>query len=268
MDFEDRLVQRLNDFDRTGWCRYLPWEGAFLWTMLCEATECRVDGDLDALVDRYRHVDPTPFSLGLFKGLDAVVDHRRRWRDKRGLARLFARTGSDYPQTAREVAEIGVSLGVYRCESDGDVVRWRVPAALPLPTEILEMTPRQRRAEDDRRQHLMWALPAHDIVDALHDAGCPDAVETTLGDLATLIGEDDETVRHALAHLADTRYNGRMGRALVRTYAVTWDGRRRVDPERLETDELCLVVPHWRGLAATYGVTWELLHPGETWGRE
>lgn len=267
MDPDGRLATQLHDFDRSGWCRFLPWEGSFLWTVLCEATELDLDGDLDALVDWYRGVAPGAFEMGLFQGLDAIVDYGRGWLDQRRLESTFARTGHRYPRTAREVAQVGLALGVYRREGAPGAHRWRAPPILPLPTETLAMTVRQRRDEDHRRQHLLWSTPAHEIVDALHDMGCPESVEASISDVADLIGVEVATARHALAHLVTDGRLRSKSRGLVRICLPGPKRRKRAaDPELLDADQRFVLTPRWRALTAVYGVTWELLHPGESWG--
>lgn len=260
---EEQWALRM-DWDQTGWCRFLPWEGALLWRMFCEATECEVDGDLDELVDWYSPLDPVAFGPDFFGGLDARVEHRRSWSDRRSLNRLFGKAGFVYPQTARQIAEVGRLLGLFMKKEEPR--RWRAPAALPLPTEVLPMTPRQRQQEDEQRQHLLWSGPAAVIVEVLRDVGCPERVHTSVDELADLICEPSETVRQSLAFLNDTRFGGHLGRPLMKLQtAVAAGGNRSADPERLEGREEFQLVPNWQGLAATYGAVWEATHPGEEW---
>lgn len=265
MSYEDELLARRMDWDQTGWCRFLPWEGALLWRMLCEATEAEVEGDLDTLVEWYERIDPVAFGPDFFAGLDTPIEHRRHWSDRRRLTRLFDKAGLVYPETARQTAEVGACLGLYLHTAIADQTRWRVPVALPLPTEVLPMNPRQRQVEDDRRQHLLWSEPASVIVEMLRDVGCPEAVTTTVDELAELIGEEPETIRHSLAFLNDTRFSGHLGRPMMRFFGETPSGRHCVDPERLSGGDEFQLVPNWRGMAATYGLVWELLNPGEDW---
>ncbi|GAA4896438.1 hypothetical protein LX16_1359 [Stackebrandtia albiflava] len=264
MSYNEEHWTRLMDWDHTGWCRFLPWEGALLWRMFCEATANDVTGDLDTLVDWYSEVDPVAFGPEFFSGLDARIEHRRSWSDRRRLARLFDKATLVYPQTARQTAWAGRDLGLYRF--DPDPPRWRVPMALPLPTEVLPMTPRQRQVEDARRQHLLWSEPAAVIVEVLRDVGCPERVRTSVDELADLICEPPETVRHSLAFLNDTRFGGHLGRPMMRVMTSFPQGAdRTADPERLEGPEEFQLVPNWQALAATYGTVWELTHPGEDW---
>ena len=252
---EEQWALRM-DWDKTGWCRFLPWEGALLWRIFCEASERDVLGGLDDLVTWYAPMDPVALDTRFFSGLDTHIEHRRSWPDRRRLSRLFARAGLAYPQTARQTATVGAELGLYLRLPDPE--RWRVPNALPLPTEILPMTRRQRRFEDRQRQHLLWSESAAVIIEILRDVGCPERVHTSVDELANLTSEHPETVRQSLAFLSDTRFGGHLGRPMVRMVTSNGSSDRAADPERLEGPEEFALVPNWPGLAAAYGPVWGL----------
>ncbi len=257
MTYSEKQWALRMDWDQTGWCRFLPWEGALLWRIFCEASERDVAGNLQELVDWYAFVDPVATDERFFAGLDSPIEHRRSWSDRRRLARLFNRAGLAYPQTARQTAGIGVELGLYTRLTDPE--RWRVPNALPLPTEILPMTERQRRLEDGHRHHLLWSEPAAAIVEVLREVGCPEQVNTSVEELADLICEAPETVRQSLAFLNDTRFSGYLGRPMMRMMMLDAAGNHVVaDPERLEEAQELELIPNWPGLMAAYGSVWGL----------
>ncbi|CAM3105209.1 DUF6042 family protein [Stackebrandtia soli] len=259
MSYQDELLTRRTDWDRTRWCGFLPSEGFGLWDVLCEATENDVEGELDDVVAWVRdYGDPWSFGLRLLGDLDAPIDYNRFRSDQRRLVRLFGKAGHEYPTTARALAWLGVELGLYLREVDEGVVRWRVPRALPLPTEILPMSARQRQREDDFRLHQLWSLPASHIVDTLRDMGCPTDVATDVREISGWIGEHPDTVRNSLAFLTDTRFESHWGRPLLRVLTVSSGQWRPADPERLEAWEHCVLVPNWRGLYARYGLAWAL----------
>lgn len=176
------------------------------------------------------------------------------------IARLLADSGEEYPKTVGEVAELGVSLGLYRRENDGTTVRWRVPAALPLPTEVLPMTRRQRRAEDEYRWLMGGAEIARDLAEYLVDCGeAPESV-TSVRHLADSLHCEPDSVRHGLEYLCAPLAGG----AFMRVYLGNGSRRRRqISPERLDVDDPCVIVPQWRKLWKRFGLIWHLEGRGE-----
>jgi hypothetical protein len=255
MSFEDAQLTLLMDWDRTGWCRYLPFEGRMLWDVFCDATTSDIDGDLDTLVDWHLCMKYPPLGLQVCQVLDAPLHYNRYWSDQRRLERLFAKADLPYPRTTRQVAEVGVAMGLYLRIEQGRVTRWRAPPALPLPTEVLPMTHRQRCREDDHRWHAAGYYPASQIADLLHSDGQPAETVTSIAHLARCLDEDPETIRQGLAHLCDTRFDGFFSRPAMRVFAGA--GERNlvsVSPERLLADDPCVLVPHWRRLTRQYGL--------------
>lgn len=258
MSFEYLPPTLRSDWDRTGWSRFLPFEGEVLWHVFCDAAQWGVDGDIDALLDWQESMHPVLSYAAA--GRDRMPQPRRRRPTRREIARLLADSGEAYPTTLDEVAELGVSLGLYRRSHHGDVVRWRVPAALPLPTEVLPMTPRQRRAEDDYRWLLGGADIARDIAEYLVDRGEAAESVVSVSQLAQVLHCHSETVRHGLEYLCAALPGG----AYLRIYLGNGSRRRRaVAPQCLDVDDPCVLVPHWRRLWKQFGLIWHLEGRGE-----
>ncbi|HZE41448.1 MAG TPA: DUF6042 family protein [Stackebrandtia sp.] len=247
------------DWEQTGWCRFLPLEGEVLWGLLCDATEEERDGDLDELLEWQRALTFPMFGQGTTMRLDAAIGSPfHRW-DQHRLCRIFGKAGYRYPRTVRDIAELGVRLGLYRRSMRGRLTRWRVPRALPFPAEVLPMSERERRAEDEHRWYLAGSRPAARIAGLLLDEGEAARTVTSVGCLAARLGCEPETVRRGLAHLCDKRFERLWSRPAMRIYLAGDGGRcRRVDPERLDTIAVCVLVPHWRKLWRQHGLLWQL----------
>ncbi|MGH8882413.1 MAG: DUF6042 family protein, partial [Stackebrandtia sp.] len=259
MAFEFTQPTQRTDWDRSGWNRFLPFEGEVLWHVFCDATVWGVDGDIDVLLDWQESMHPmlSPDAPGCREPRPAP---RRRRPHRRAITRMLADSGEEYPRTLDEVAELGVSLGLYRRSLTEDTVRWRAPAALPLPTEVLPMTPRQRRAEDEYRWLLGGADTARGIAELLLDGGEASESVTSIAFLAQSLGCDPASVRRGLEFLCA----GPGGRAFMRVYMCDGPRRRRaVDPQRLRADDPCVVAPQWRRLWKRFGLMWHLEGRGE-----
>lgn len=259
MSFEYLQPTLRSDWDRTGWNRFLPFEGEVLWHVFCDATQWGIDGDVDVLLDWQESMHPV-LSPGVTSGREWLPEPHRRRPTRRAIARLLAGTGEEYPTTLLEVADLGVSLGLYRRGFHGEVVRWRVPAALPLPTEVLPMTARQRRAEDEYRWLLGGADIARDIAEYLVDGGEAAESVASVGQLSKELHCDPATVRHGLEYLCAPLPGG----AFMRIYQGDGPRRRRsISPERLAGDDPCVLVPQWRKLWKRFGLVWHLEGRGE-----
>lgn len=258
MSFEYLQPTLRSDWDRTGWNRYLPFEGEVLWHVFCDATQWGVDGDIDVLLDWQESMHPV-LGPGCASGRDWLPEPGRRRPSRKEIARLLAETGEEYPTTLDQVAEVGLSLGLYRRRAATDGVRWRVPAALPLPTEVLPMTARQRRAEDRYRWLLGGAEIARDIAEYLVDDGEAAETVTSVGELSAELHCEPDTIRHGLEYLCAPP----PGTGYLRVYLCQGRRRRAIDPERLRLDTPCVLVPHWRRLWKRFGMVWHLEGRGE-----
>ncbi|MGH8882628.1 MAG: DUF6042 family protein [Stackebrandtia sp.] len=255
---DDAELTLLMDWERSGWSRFLPFEGRVLWDVFCDATTFDIDGDLDTLVDWHLCTKYPPMGLDIARLLDAPL-HQRRFRiDQRRVERTFARAGYAYPRTARDIVDVGVQLGLFRYSRHGDVTRWRVPLALPLPTEVLPMTTRQRLREDARRWHAASAPPASRVAALLlRDGQAPETV-TSISQLARCLDADPESVRQGLVYLCGRGFERRWRRPAMRVFGGGEKGRlTTISPERLDGDDPCLLVPHWRTLRRQQGTLWQ-----------
>lgn len=258
MLYDDAQLTLLMDWDRSGWCRFLPFEGRVLWDVFCDATTFDIDGDVEALVDWHLRTKYPPMTLDVAGLLDAPLQYRRGWAAQRRLERLFAKAGHCYPRTARDIVDVGVALGLYQCYKRGSVIRWRAPAALPLPAEVLPMTPRQRAREDAHRWDVAAGYPAARIAELLLEDGASAETVTSISHLATCLEEDTESIRQGLIYLCAPAFERPWRRPTMRMLAGGPGGRLgRASPERLEDDAPCVLVPHWRRLWREHGLAWE-----------
>ncbi|MFG3513105.1 DUF6042 family protein [Streptomyces bobili] len=116
---------------------------------------------------------------------------------------MLTAAGFPVPRTVRDLSELYLTWGLAHREEAPDGTRWSMPAALPLPGDLLPMD-----AElTDRLDSIRWGLRTGPLVDGLiehlgDDLGEPQEVLTSLDRLATATGRDADDVRIALTESA------------------------------------------------------------------
>ena len=126
--------------------------------------------------------------------------------------------GFPVPTTVRDLSELYLTWGLARREETPDGTRWSMPAALPLPGDLLPLDPELTERLDD---HLV------------NDLGEPAETLTSLDRLAAATGQDVDDVRLALAELVKS------GDARVQR------GEEPADAERLEAHRRFRLVMDW-----------------------
>lgn len=256
MRYDEARLLSLADWNTSGWCRFLPVEGQLLWDVVCDATSHGLEGELDALVEWHLCLRHSTKDMDAADILDAPLSRQRRRGNQRRLESLFASNGHTFPRTAREMAQLGVELGLYLRYRRRQVTYWRAPAALPLPSEVLIMPDGQRDREDAYRWHMAGGHSASKIADLIVESCRGDNMVTSIGHLATCLAADPETVRQGLSHLGARDFDKPRQRPAVRVYVA---GRSNtlvsMTPERLHEDDPCVIVPFWRRLRREYGRT-------------
>ncbi|EGX55234.1 hypothetical protein SZN_33856, partial [Streptomyces zinciresistens K42] len=121
-----------------------------------------------------------------------------------------------------------------RREETPDGTRWSMPAALPLPGDLLPLDADLAQRLDGIR----WTLRTGPLVDELinhlvDDLGEPQEILTSLDRLAAATGQDVDDVRLALAELVKS------GDAQVQR------GEEPADAERLEAHRRFRLVMDW-----------------------
>jgi hypothetical protein len=210
-DDDDGGVAMATDWWDSGWERFLPRQAIILHMVVATATVREVDGPLDDLVGL---LGPNGFVLRT-GGFDAPLwwsfpDEKPAAEqlelDRRTQARFeatLAAAGRDLPRTVRDLASLMAELGVFDHTVVDGVHRWRSPETLPLVAERLPV-PDDFAADEDR---FRWAsiheAAAQAVIRYIHAVGRPDAIRTSLAELATAVELELDDVRFGLAVLVD-----------------------------------------------------------------
>lgn len=188
------------DFLLLGWARWLPPTALFAYMAALFLEANGVPGDLG------EQPGGGTFSriVASVGGLDgpawdeeAGAEGERR-RDR--VARLAAGAGMAAVETNRDVFELMRRLGLLERTGEAGGVRWRTVSPLPLPEERVEMSGKERQAEDLLRWQELHATGARRLLRLFEGRGAR-TMTTTLDRVALLIGSDADGAREALLSL-------------------------------------------------------------------
>lgn len=236
-----------NDWWVSGWDHVLPRQGFALTMLIGTASQSGFAGSLDDLLQEIFDGD-----WDMIGGdLDGVltfwwpdeewddeeapegreVCEARRWKE---FGAVLTAAGFPVPATVRDLSELYLTWGLASREETPEGTRWSMPAALPLPGDLLSLDPELARRLDGIR----WSMRTGPLVNTLvnhlaGDLGEPQEVLTSLERLAAATGQDADDVRLALAELVES------GDAQV------WRGQEPACADRLETHRRFRLVMDW-----------------------
>ncbi|MFK4150278.1 DUF6042 family protein [Streptomyces sp. NPDC004065] len=236
-----------NDWWAAGWDHVLPRQSFPLTMLIGTASQPGFTGSLDELLQELfeGHWDMIGGDLDgalTFSWPDEEWDYEEapegreaneahRW-EKFGA--MLTAAGYPVPKTVRDLSELYLTWGLARREETPDGTRWSMPAALPLPGDLLPLDADLAKRLDGIR----WTLRTGPLVDGLinhlvDDLGEPQEILTSLDRLAAATGQDVDDVRLALAELVKS------GDAQVQR------GEELADAERLEAHRRFRLVMDW-----------------------
>ncbi|WP_240509893.1 DUF6042 family protein [Streptomyces malaysiense] len=154
-----------------------------------------------------------------------------RWEQ---FSTMLTTAGFPVPTTVRDLSELYLTWGLARREETPDGTRWSMPAALPLPGDLLPLDPELT----ERLDSIRWTMRTGPLLDTLSDhlvddLGEPAETLTSLDRLAAATGQDVDDVRLALAELVKS------GDARVQR------GEEPADAERPEAHRRFRLVMDW-----------------------
>ncbi|QCX73847.1 hypothetical protein C9F11_00720 [Streptomyces sp. YIM 121038] len=236
-----------NDWFASGWDHVLPRQGFALTMLIGTACQPGFAGSLDDLVLEIfgGHWDmiggdldgPLTFSWPDEEWDDEAAPEGReaceaaRWEQ---FGAMLTTAGFPVPATVRDLSELFLTWGLASREETPDGTRWSMPAALPLPGDLLPLDTQLT----ERLDGIRWTMRTGPLVDTLinhlaDDLGEPEETLTSLDRLATATGQDVDDVRLALAELVES------GDARVQR------GQEPADAERLEAHRRFRLVMDW-----------------------
>ncbi|WP_052869782.1 DUF6042 family protein [Streptomyces niger] len=236
-----------NDWWVSGWEHVLPRQGFPLTMLIGTASQPGFTGSLDDLVheifDGYWDMiggdldGPLTFSWPDEEwDYEAAPEGREaceaaRWKQ---FSAMLTTAGFPVPTTVRDLSELYLTWGLAHREETPDGTRWSMPAALPLPGDLLLLDAELTQRLDGIR----WTMRTGPLVDALidhlvNDLGEPAETLTSLDRLAAATDQDVDDVRLALAELVKS------GDARVQR------GEEPADAERLEAHRRFRLVMDW-----------------------
>ncbi|MEU5090582.1 DUF6042 family protein [Streptomyces sp. NPDC021356] len=236
-----------NDWWASGWEHVLPCQGFPLTMLIATASQPGFTGSLDDLLQEI-----FDGHWGMIGGdLDGALtfsspgeewdyeeapegreaNEANRW-EKFGA--MLTAAGYPVPKTVRDLSGLYLAWGLARCEETPDGTRWSMPAALPLPGDLLHLDVHLTQRLDGIR----WMMRTGPLVDGLishlvDDLGEPQEILTSLDRLAAATSQDADDVRIALTELVAS------GDARVQR------GQEPADAERLEAHQRFRLVMNW-----------------------
>ncbi|MET9154413.1 DUF6042 family protein [Streptomyces griseoflavus] len=113
---------------------------------------------------------------------------------------MLTTAGFPVPATVRDLSELYLTWGPARREGTPDGTRWSIPAALPLPEDLLRLDPVLTERLDGIRRAMRTGPFLDTLIDQLvGDLGEPAQTLTSLDRLAAATGQDVDDARLALA---------------------------------------------------------------------
>ncbi|MFE7116805.1 DUF6042 family protein [Streptomyces sp. NPDC057654] len=236
-----------NDWWVSGWEHVLPRQGFPLTLLIGTASQPGFTGSLDDLLQEIfdGHWDMIGGDLDAaltFSWPDEEWDYEeapegreaseaKRWER---FGAMLTAAGFPVPTTVRDLSELYLTWGLVCREETPDGTRWSMPAALPLPGDLLPLDADLAKRLDRNR----WAMRTGPLVDRLithlvDDLGEPQEILTSLDRLAAATGQDADDVRIALAEFVAS------GDARVQR------GEESADAERLEAHRRFRLVMDW-----------------------
>ncbi|MFF2508283.1 DUF6042 family protein [Streptomyces sp. NPDC058067] len=236
-----------NDWWTSGWDHVLPRQGFPLTMLIGTAGQPDFTGSLDDLLQEVfeGHWDMIGGDLDgalSFSWPDEEWDYTEapegreaseanRWET---FGAMLTAAGFPVPTTVRDLSELYLTWGLAHREETSEGTRWSMPAALPLPGELLPLDADLTK----RLDRIRWSMRTGALVNELakhlvDDLGEPQEVLTSLDRLATATGQDADDVRIAVAELVEA------GDAQVQR------GQQQADAERLETHQRFRLVMNW-----------------------
>ncbi|MFJ3581713.1 DUF6042 family protein [Streptomyces sp. NPDC090127] len=236
-----------NDWWVSGWEHVLPRQGFPLTMLIGTACQPGFTGSLDDLVHEIfdGHWDMIGGNLDgplTFSWPDEEWDYEAapegreaceaaRWEQ---FSAMLTTAGFPVPSTVRELSELYLTWGLASREEMPEGTRWSMPAALPLPGDLLPLDPELT----ERLDGIRWTMRTGPLVNTLivhlvDDLGEPTETLTSLDRLAAATDQDVDDVRLALAELVKS------GNATVQR------GEEPADAERLEAHRRFRLVMDW-----------------------
>ncbi|MFC7220365.1 DUF6042 family protein [Streptomyces polyrhachis] len=236
-----------NDWWVSGWEHVLPRQGFPLTMLIGTACQPGFTGSLDDLVHEIfdGHWDMIGGDLDgplTFSWPDEEWDYEAapegreaceaaRWEQ---FSTMLTTAGFPVPTTVRDLSELYLTWGLARREETQGGTRWSMPAALPLPGDLLPLDPELTERLDAIRWSMRTGPLLATLIDHLvSDLGEPTETLTSLDRLAAATGQDVDDVRFALAELVKS------GDARVQR------GQEPADAERLEAHRRFRLVMDW-----------------------
>ncbi|MEU2282379.1 DUF6042 family protein [Streptomyces sp. NPDC013178] len=236
-----------NDWWASGWDHVLPCQGFPLTMLIGTASQPDFTGSLDDLLQEIfdGHWDMIGGDLDgalTFSWPDEEWDYEEapegreaneahRWET---FGAMLTAAGYPVPKTVRDLSELYLTWGLARRDETPYGTRWSMPAALPLPGDLLPLDADLAK----RLDRIRWTLRTGPLVDGLidhlvGDLGEPQEILTSLDRLAAATSQDADDVRIALTELVGS------GDAQVQR------GQEPADAERLEAHQRFRLVMNW-----------------------
>lgn len=235
------------DWWASGWEHVLPRQGFPLTMLVGTASQSGYTGSLDDLLDAVFGGDRDMIGGTLdgaltFSWPDGEWDYteapegREAWEEARReeFGALLAAAGFSVPTTVRDLSELYLTWGLARREETPAGSRWSMPAALPLPGDLLPLDAELA----ERLDRIRWSMRSDPLVAGLighlvDDLGEPPELLTSLDRLAAATGQPAADIRVAIAEL---------GQACD---AQVYQGQEPADVERLEAHRRFRLVMDW-----------------------
>ena len=203
------LPDWLSDYVRAGWLRWLPHEANTIFLAVGALTEEEREGDLDEQPedsDAGKLLAEVPLDEPTWQSQSAEAEEHPEERElvRAAIERLnrgAAQQGTGPIETNRDVLELMSRIGLITRTEDGGMVEWRL-GSVPLPEDVLDLTPEEREEEDRIRWANVYERSAQRIVQLFVDEELP-GIETSLASLGERLGLDPEDARHSIANLLE-----------------------------------------------------------------
>lgn len=229
-----------NDWFVAGWEHVLPRQGLALTMLIGTASQPGATGSLDDLLHEIfdGHWDMLGGDLDsplTFSWPDEEWDYEEapegpeacaaeRWKQ---FSAMLTTAGFPVPTTVRDLSELYLTWGLAHREETPAGTCWSMPAALPLPGDLLPLDDELAKRLDSIR----WTMRTGPLVDTLidyllNDLGEPEETLTSLDRLAAATDQDVDDVRIALAELVESG-DARLQRGEVPADAERLEAHRR-----------------------------------------
>ncbi|MEU4068233.1 DUF6042 family protein [Streptomyces wedmorensis] len=243
-----------NDWWTSGWEHVLPCQGFALTMLIGTASQPGFTGSLDDLLQGsfggHWHMIGGDLDGALtFSRPDEEWDYEEapegreaceasRW-EKFGA--MLTAAGFPVPKTVRDLSELYLTWGLAGREETPEGTRWSMPAALPMPGDLLTLDAELTKRLDEIRRTMRTGPLVNTLIRHLVvDLGEPQEILTALDRLAAATGQDADDVRLALMELAES------------AGAQVYRGQEPADVERLETHQRFRLILDWEHFHTTW----------------